>query len=282
MDEAVDKRVAPPTTDETGGVHSNSLGCHWRTDSFVTEQYRASFMDVPKILDDWMSPYGGLIGKTVLDFGCGECVSGLGVALNEPTTMVVGVEVVPRIQDCLAFAQREIVLNVLPSNLALRQVKPGDEALPGKKYDFIFSWSVFEHIDQRLLPGIITQLRESLKPNGKILVQIAPLYYSSEGSHLLPWTKERWSHLSLQDDIHTARLKAAAGDEATFRDLTQMYRTLNRITYQELAKLMRAAGLKIEREYFSREKFEIPAGLLDVYNEDALRTNCVVYLCGRD
>ncbi len=282
MSIVVDKRSAPPSSKTEGGIHTNVFGCEWRTDQFVTEQFRSSFLDVPTILDDWMSQQGGLSGKAVLDFGCGECVSGLGVALKYPTSSVVGMEVVPRIHDCLKFAEREISLNRLPDNLQLKMVKPGEEAVPGMQYDFIYSWSVFEHINQNLLPAIVEQLRRSLKPSGRLLIQIAPLYYSSEGSHLLPWTQERWGHLFDQDDIFRGKVRKVVTHDAMYEGLMQMYSTLNRLTYQQLAKILTDGGLKIEKEYFSREEFEVPAGLLDVYQEDALKTKCVVYQCVLD
>jgi SAM-dependent methyltransferase len=281
MDEIVDKRSAPPARSEAGAACANEFGCEWRTDNFATEQYRSSFTDVPNILEDWMSDLGGLDRKTILDFGCGECVTGLAIALKYPASSVVGLEVVSRINDTYAFAHREIGLNKIPPNLRLCQVRPGEEAVPGLKYDLIYSWSVFEHIDQVLLPDIINQIYESLKPTGRFLVQIAPLYFSSEGSHLLPWTQERWSHLSLQDETHLERLRSAVDSPAMFDGLYKMYTTLNKVTFQQLGRLLTAAGFEIEREYFSHESFDIPQELLDIYKEEALRTNCVVYLCKR-
>src|SRR6185437_15967942 len=45
-------------------------------------QFKARFVDVPAIIDDWVRPYASLKGAHVLDFGCGEGVSALGVGLG--------------------------------------------------------------------------------------------------------------------------------------------------------------------------------------------------------
>ncbi len=135
-----------------------------------------------------------------------------------------------------------------------------------------------EHVDQALLPTVLRQLRAALRPAGKLFVQIQPLYYSSNGSHLMYKVPQRWGHLLDQDSRYTEKLRAACRDDVEFRDLNSMYRTLNRITVPHLCSLMEAAGLRLVRRYEAREDHPIPAPLSEIYTEATLRTHGVELL----
>lgn len=276
--QVVDIRSAPPR-EHGGQIHDTRGDCSWRTDRFQTEQFRASFVDVPSILAEWLAPFGGFENKRILDFGCGECVSGLGIALYHETSHVVGVEVSTRVNDCLPFASREIALDALPTNLSLMQMNPDDDNLPGGPYDIIFSWSVFEHIRKADLTRVVEMLRHNLNDSGLLIVQIAPLYFSSEGSHLVPWTQQRWGHL-LFPDAETDRLvELRAGNDLLHKKLMETYYELNQLTCEELRTLLTGAGFVIEREYTSREDFVVPEALLEKYSLQDLQTNCIMLLC---
>jgi SAM-dependent methyltransferase len=251
----------------------------WSADRISDEHYRACFIDVPPIVAGWLADHGGLSNRDILDFGCGFGIAALSIALREPTARVVGLDIMPDVTQCLQRASEQIGLQRLPSNLSLYQVTPGQPPASFGRFDIIYSWSTFEHIDQRLLPEIVSQLRQALKPGGKLFVQIAPLYYSSEGSHLLPWIPERWGHLSNQHDIYREKLQQAVNHEkVAFDSLWSMYSTLNRLTAEQLVRAVVSGGFSIIRQSCSREEHEIPQGLLDVYMEEALRTFQIVLL----
>jgi len=57
-----------------------------------------------------------------------------------------------------------------------------------------------------------------------------------------------------------------------------MYRALNRLTVPQLFALVRAASMRIVREYPGRAEDPIPHVLLEIYNEAVLRTHGVELL----
>jgi SAM-dependent methyltransferase len=249
----------------------------WSLDRISDETYRQKFTYLPSILQDWMAPYGGLHGKEILDFGCGEATTAMGVALQYEATRVVGIEIGRDADRCLPLAQQQLGLEELPPNLTLHRTMPGKMHDPADRFDLIYSWSVFEHIEQTLLAPILEQLRGTLKPGGKLLIQIAPLYFSAEGSHLNPWIPEPWGHLVNQHSRYRNKLVACTS-ESLFKSLWGTYRTLNRITAPQLIDAVKAAGFTLVREYFTQDNREIPEVLQGVYTEEVLRTDQVVLL----
>lgn len=250
----------------------------WSVDAITDDTYRTKFTYLPQIIGEWVAEHGGLSGKDILDFGCGEATTAIGVALRHPTSRVVGVDIVSDIERCGPLAQQQLRLAELPDNLSLYRIAPGEISVGLSSFDVIYSWSVFEHIDQRLLPAILRQLRNLLKPGGVIFIQIAPLYFSAEGAHLMQWIPERWGHLTNQDSVYRGKLRAACGDDGTFDGLWSMYSTLNRITAMQLLTTLRENEFTIIREYTTSEDFEIPEPLKEIYVESVLRTNQIVVL----
>lgn len=229
--------------------------------------------------------HGGLKNRDILDFGCGEGTTAIAIALGRGARRVVGLDIIPEVARCLPLAQKQLGLKTLPPNLNLHQIEPGKLHNPDEKFDVIYSWSVFEHIDQTILQDVLTQLRSALRPNGLIFIQIAPLYYSSQGSHLCHLLPEPWGHLLIQesslladDNSYRARLKRACVDSAQFESLWALYTTLNRIMAKHLVNEIESAGFEIVREYHTQEELKPPQRLLDVYQAEVLTTNQVVIL----
>ncbi|HUJ11305.1 MAG TPA: class I SAM-dependent methyltransferase [Verrucomicrobiae bacterium] len=226
-----------------------------------------------------MAEHGGLAGKDILDFGCGEATAALGIALQYEPRRVVGVEIQQvELDRCLPHARDQLRLESLPENFSLHCVEPG--MLPNRddQFDLIYSWSVFEHIDQSLFPRMLDSLRSLLKPEGFLFIQVAPLYYSAEGSHMMPWVPEPWGHLLNQHDIYYSKLASAVRDPEQLRLLWSTYRTLNRITAPGLVTLVRQAGLEIVRDYRTKDEYVIPSELAEIFQPEILSTNQIVLL----
>jgi SAM-dependent methyltransferase len=219
-----------------------------------------------------------LEGAEVLDFGCGEGVAALGLALNHGARRVVGVDIMPDPERCFAVAQRQLRLSQLPPNLELHRVRPGFLHSPHERFDVVYSWSVLEHVDQRLIGDTLNLIRKALKPNGVFLAQIAPLYYSAEGGHLYHKIPEAWGHLLNQHDVYYEKLGAAVSDPAELQALWSTYRTLNRITAARLIESLEIAGFELLRSYSTQEGPEPCDELKAIYNENVLRTNQIVLL----
>jgi len=247
-------------------------------DSTNDEGFQARFTMVPKVLSEWIAPYGGLAGRDIMDFGCGEGISALGLALNYAPRRIVGVDIGPDPDRCLPIAEARLGLDKLPENLALHRVKPGFLHSDEDSFDLVYSWSVFEHVDQRLIRSTLKMIRSSLKPQGLFLVQIAPLYYSAEGSHLIHKIPEPWAHLLIQHDTLHERLVAAVPDRKEFLTLWGTYRTLNRMTVGELLEHLTATGFEILRTWTAKDDCDPPARLKSIFQEETLLTSQIVAL----
>jgi len=146
----------------------------------------------------------------------------------------------------------------------------------------IYSWSVFEHVDQRLLDSTLKLLRASLRPDGLLLVQIAPLYYSAEGSHLLHKVPEPWGHLATQHSAYYEKLCSAVAEAGERQALWSTFRTLNRITADALVGKIVDAGFQVVRTHKTRDAVEPPPPLTEIFQRDVLTTNQIVVLARPD
>src|SRR5215813_2240725 len=97
----------------------------WDASRISDDTYRTKFIDLPRIIQDWIGEHGGFIGKEVLDFGCGEATTALGIALQYDPGRVVGIDIISNIKKCAPYAEAQLGLERLPKNLQLLQVRPG-------------------------------------------------------------------------------------------------------------------------------------------------------------
>jgi len=240
--------------------------------------FRARFVDVPATVADWLAPYAVLEGAEVLDFGCGEGIAALGLAMRFGPKRVVGVDIMPDPERCLSVAKAHLGIDSLPANLQLHRVRPGYLHDANDRFDFAYSWSVFEHVDQTLLDHSISLVSSALRPGGVFLVQIEPLYYSAEGSHLFHVLKQPWIHLRMQHNRLEDLLRRTLSDVDQANALWSTYCTLNRITHQDLVARIRKGGFEILRTLTTTQDVAPPAELLGAFDKAALVTNQVVVL----
>lgn len=259
-------------------VIQNCIAGRSLSTGFGDPHFKARFVDVPAILQDWFGAHSPIEGAEILDFGCGEGISALGLALRFGPKRVVGVDIMPDPERCLAVAKANLDIDSLPASLELHRVQPGELHNDTDRFDLAYSWSVFEHVDQTLLDRSLSLVRSALRPGGLFLVQIAPLYYSAEGSHLCHVLKEPWVHLRVQHNRLQERVAHAVPDAAEADALWSTYCTLNRITHQELVARIVGNGFDVLRTFTTTQELAPPAEFLHVFQADALMTNQVVVL----
>ena len=250
-------------------------------DAMRDEGFRTRFVEVPGFLAQWIKPDARLDGIDILDFGCGPGITALALALNHRPRRVVGVDITPDPESCLAIARAHLGLEKLPANLELHRVTPGFLHRDDDRFDFAYSWSVFEHVDERLIDGVLELIRSSLKPRGLFLAQIAPLYYSAEGSHLSHKVEEPWAHLLHQHDVLHEKLIAATPDERERQTLWGTYQTLNRLTAGELRAHMEASGFEVLRTYAPRDERPVPPRLKAIFSDEVLTTAQILMVARR-
>jgi hypothetical protein len=252
---------------------------------------------VPSIIKDWLGGKMDLRHATVVDFGCDFGVITLGMARTLGARRVIGVDVNDHASGLLDFVRPRLGIERLPENLEFHTIRPGERLSGRMKVDCIASWSVFEHIAQGLLDGIVEDHREALRPGGLAFVQIAPLYYSAYGSHLESLISRPWAHLlsqhnELEEEVLSARTTTGAtvneqhgaGEpehDAMKRALWSCYETLNKLTAADVIDLFQRHGFKLLREFRTDVKARPPASLLRAYRRDVLLNEQVVALFAR-
>ena len=246
--------------------------------------FRDRFIHLPDIIADWVSQYLNLSKSNILDFGCGQGLTALGFALRYGVQSVSGVDIMPEANECLAVASPTLNISSLPDNLLLRQILPGEDIFPDNNFDLIYSWSVFEHIEQTLLDRILTNLHEKLRRGGLLFIQIAPLYFSSEGSHLFHRIPKPWGHLTTQQSIYFDQLCKACESKEETQSLWSCYETLNKLTIPELRRTLLRNHFEIIREYSTEDPHiaDLPANLLEIYRPEILTTNQVIFLARKN
>jgi cyclopropane fatty-acyl-phospholipid synthase-like methyltransferase len=250
----------------------------WSTKSISDPTYQSKFVDLVRIISEWTSDYFSIEGKDILDFGCGEATTALGMALQKKPRRIVGVEIQDEYLRCLPLAREQIGLDAFPENINLIKVVPGQMHSLSDRFDLIYSWSVFEHVEQSFIPAVLQSLRGLLKPNGLFFMQVAPLYYSAEGSHMKPWIPEPWAHLRYQHSVYKDMLERGCPDTNELRTLWSVYTTLNKVTADQLVQHAKNAGFEILRDYRTQDEIEPSEDLLRIFQRDVLITNQVVML----
>ncbi|MBX9617010.1 MAG: class I SAM-dependent methyltransferase [Caulobacteraceae bacterium] len=245
-------------------------------------EMRAKLYGLPQIMADWLAPHGGFEGRRVLDFGCGFGETAAGIALGHGAAEVRGVDIQPKPQRCAGILRETLGLETLPGNLKLRQIEPG-EAVGRDDLDIVVSWSTVEHVARGLLDGVLGSLHAALKPGGLAFIQISPLYFSPEGSHLWALGYRGWEHLTRQTSEMLDAIEAAPWlDDGRKARMTRMFLTLNRLTAEELVDRVGKAGFSVLREQRDRTDLVPSPALIQAYALEALTTGQVVLLLRRD
>lgn len=235
-------------------------------------------------------------GRTVLDFGCGDGATALGVA-HRAEASIVGVDLFKTFLHLPQLSKRTLGTAELPPNLAFAQNTLG-EPLPfaADSVDLIFSWSVFEHLAD--VKGTLHEFSRITRRGGAIFIQIEPLYFSPFGSHLQRLIREPWAHLIYGEDEFAEMVRSAADtvpegekdvlyrshefDEVK-RHLLAEYRNLNRIAPDRLVAEVKEAGFRIEDERRMSVEGHVPTSeLLEKYPRDLLMTGQIVILAVKD
>ncbi len=233
-------------------------------------RFAFKYETLPQTIHDFAGSYVDFAESEVLEFGCGDGAAALGIVNRFHPRKFVGIELVPDFVVGLEEA-RQLGIEV-PEDLDLRLIKPGEMARPGETFDFIYSWSVMEHVSQPLIPSVLRSFHEILKPGGHLFIQIGPLFYSAYGHHLRSIIPEPWVHLTTQQDL----LRTRVMEKEPTGHLWNVYQTLNRLCAPELMALVAEAGFELLREYYSQDSEEIPRSIRPAYNPKTIKTQQVI------
>lgn len=181
-----------------------------------------------------------LRGKKVLDLGCGHGSLCIDMA-KAGAERVVGVDLNARL---IEFAQRNLELNYpdLAAKVAFYCIDIAD--LPEGDFDLMTSKDTFEHVMD--LPKVLTDMRERLKPGGRLYAAIGPLWNSPFGDHdtlkRLIGVNLPWAHLIVPDRwVLNATSRRLGRPLESYRDLG-----MNMLAFRDYERILYGSGFEVE------------------------------------
>ncbi|MDJ0655967.1 MAG: class I SAM-dependent methyltransferase [Xanthomonadales bacterium] len=177
-----------------------------------------------------------LLRKRVLDVGCGDGITDLGVCLRCQPEEMVGIDPFRGFDRLPGIAaENHLPESLWPGQLRFEAADANDIPYPDDHFDVVLSWGSLEHIaggyDKALL-----EIRRVLKPGGLFFVHPG-LYYSNFGHHLGEFSQEPFFHLTrspeeVRDIVFNTppSYMDRSGEFSTPEQYWQWYNELNPIT----------------------------------------------------
>lgn len=194
-----------------------------------------------------------LLRGRILDVGCGDGITDLGIALRWQPQELVGIDPFrgyERLPEILRRAQ--LPLEGLPANL--RFLPESANAIPfaDDHFDVVVSWGSLEHIAGGYAQAL-AEIRRVLRPGGLLMVHPG-LYYSDVGNHLGEFRfaqEEPYVHLKRPRDWLREQVLGSeperidrSGDHATPAEYWQWFTELNPITVPAFERELRELGFE--------------------------------------
>ncbi len=263
----------------------------FNTKDISDDWFRSHFVYAPDVINDWLKKHTKMPSPSLLDFGCGDGIMSLGMTLRHNIRGLCGVDLHDSNKFLAETAKTQIGLANLPVNLEFLTIDPSLSLFDSvnRKFDFAYSWSVFEHIEPKYLPKIVKDIKEVMNGGGSFFIQIEPLYFSPFGSHLGGVVKEPWAHLLLNEEDLTKKVygfdletmdgefKNKTFDVCSNDDFKQYlmreFGTLNKLTCDQLIEFCENAGWTVVECWKNKVDMEPPSQLLRQYSRDDLVTS---------
>ena len=188
-----------------------------------------------------------LDGREVADVGCGEGSMALGLCRRAHPQTLIGFDVKPTSIDELCTRSAAIGAgSELPPGLEFRQSAAVELPVESAAFDFVYSWSAFEHIADPI--AVLEEVRRVLRPGGHFFLQLWPFYLSAKGSHLWQWFDQDFHHLFVSEQEVLARMAADERQPKEWTDyMAREFQALNRITVEQLQRVVLVAGFDVAR-----------------------------------
>lgn len=186
-----------------------------------------------------------LAGREIADVGCGDGIMALGLCQHARPKRLVGFDIVATNTEILLERARSAgVAEALPAELEFRASEPVRLPAEDDAFDFVYSWSAFEHI---ATPAeVLGEIRRVLRPGGSFFLQLWPFYRSAHGSHLWDWFNDEFHHLtaSMPDTVAAVQASDRHSPEHTAY-MVREFQHLNQVTLDELQRAALAAGFTV-------------------------------------
>ena len=186
-------------------------------------------------------------GKRIADVGCGDGIIDLAIARAGAPAELIGYDVNPTDATyLLEQVKRYGDIHELPPQLRFETSQPERVPADDGSFDVAVSWSAFEHIWSPV--SVAREIRRILKPGGVFFLQLWPFHPSEHGSHLWDWFPEGYVQHRLHEDEIKRQMDASEARNEWWREyMFKEYRHLNRISLDELQRVLLASGFDIGR-----------------------------------
>jgi SAM-dependent methyltransferase len=209
-------RFAPEAWDDRG-VNPDVGG--WNK---LNKHFGPKFLDLARDLH--VAEYGSANGLEI-------------IAVAEVATLAVGFEV--RQQD---IARARAFAETSPHRDRIRFVSPGDgNSVEPNSFDLIYSIDTMEHFADPA--GVLRQMRDQLRPNGRVMLSFGPPWYHPYGAHVFDVTKVPWVHLIFRDEVVLDKYNHTLDRHATCYE--EVSDGMNRMTIGKFRRLVKDAGFRI-------------------------------------
>src|SRR5712692_3766486 len=152
------------------------------------------FEHAARVIIYYMLDDSPLLKGKILDVGCGDGITDLGVFLRKRPELLVGIDLEGNFRE-LSRMMREngLSLDSLPENLVFRQADANHIPYPDDYFDVVLSWASLEHLAGGYLQTL-QEIKRVLKDGGLFFLHPG-LYYANFGHHLGEFTSEPFVHL---------------------------------------------------------------------------------------
>mgnify|MGYP005819396775 CR=1 FL=1 len=197
------------------------------------------FADHPKLTGD------------VLDVGCGDGITDLGIALRKHPKRFVAVDPFKGYERLPGICRdHHLPPEIIEaSGIEFRPDDGNDLQLDDDSFDAVLSWGSLEHIAGGYAQTL-AEIKRVLRPGGLFFAHPG-LFYGSAGNHLGEFFDDPWIHLKLDRDelrkrvlAGTPRYMDRAGEKSPPEQYWQWYTELNRIKLPDFEQELRGMGFE--------------------------------------
>jgi SAM-dependent methyltransferase len=194
-----------------------------------------------------------LLKGRILDVGCGDGITDLGIALRKKPLELVGIDPFPDFERLpTALSDAGLSPDIIPKCLRFLPADANQLPFPDDHFDVVLSWGSVEHMAGGYARAL-REMRRVLRPDG--LLMIAPgLYYSDVGNHLGEFKfaqREPYVHLKrsrewLREQVMRGEIDRMdrSGWEPSMEQYWQFFTELNPITVPEFERELRELGFE--------------------------------------
>ncbi len=205
------------------------------------------------VMGSYMLADSPLLRGRVLDVGCGDGISDLGLFLRHRPQQLIGVDPFRGYERLLEVCrEHHLAIDELPDGLSFSDADGNHLPFADDSFDVVLSWGSLEHIAGGY-KQTLREIKRVLRPDGLFFVHPG-LYYSNYGHHLGEFCDQPFFHLTMaEEELKSMVLNTPpsyidrAGEFATPAQYWQWYKELNPITVSSMEQELRALDFEFYR-----------------------------------